>query len=183
MNTGGVQVVILCEDQQQECFIRRFLILRKCDPHRFYVKKPGAGHGSAEQFVREEFPRELRAYRSRSSYCSTCLIVGTDADKLSVEERVKSLMKACTEGGIPLREEGEQVCFAVPKRNIETWLAYLRGESVDEQTEYRKYDCPSDCQQDVEHLDEMCRQRKFRPDPPPSLSHACEEFKRLHLQH
>ncbi len=69
----------------------------------------------------------------------------------------------------------------IPKRNIETWLAYLRGEAVDEQTEYRKYDCPSDCQLDVERLDEMCRQRKFQADPPPSLAYACQEFKRLQL--
>ena len=181
MSTAGVQVVILCEDQQQECFIRRFLILRNYDPHRFYVRRPGAGRGSAEQFVREEFPRELKAYRSRSNRYSTCLVVGTDADRLSVEERVRSFLKACTDSGIPPREEGEQVCFMVPKRNVETWLAYLRGEPVDEETEYRKYDRPSDCQQDVESLDEMCRQRRLRPDPPPSLSYVCEEFRRLML--
>jgi hypothetical protein len=182
MSTAGVQVVILCEDQQQESFIRRFLILRKCDPHKFRMIKPRPGRGSAEQFVREEFPRELRAYRSQRSRRSTCLVVGTDADKLAVEERVKSLAKACTEGGVPFRERDEQVCFMIPKRNIETWLAYLRGEAVDEQTVYPRYPCPSDCQQDVKRLDEICRQRKLKPDIPPSLARACEEFKYLQLR-
>jgi hypothetical protein len=183
VSTGGVQVVILCEDQQQECFIRRFLILRRCESHELYVRKPRPGRGSAEQFVREEFPRELKAYRSRSSRCAVCLIVCIDADNLSVEERTNALMKACTDTGVSLRRNGEKVCFVVPKRNIETWLAYLRGEPVDEQGTYRKYSCPSDCQGDVKRLDEMCRQQKLRPNVPPSLALACEEFKLLHLRH
>lgn len=183
MSTASVQVVILCEDLQQECFIRRFLMLRGYRRHDFIHKLARAGCGSAEQFVREKFPRELTAYRSRSSRAATALIVCMDADNLSVEERVKSLTKACTDCRVPFRRGGEQVCFVVPKRNIETWLAYLRGEPVDEQAVYPKYDCQSKCQQDVERLDEMCRQRKFRPDPPPSLSQACEEFRRLQLPH
>ena len=183
VSTEGVQVVILCEDQQQECFIQRFLNLRKCTMRRLYVRKAPPGRGSAEQFVREELSRELKAYRSQSSRCSTCLIVGTDADNLSVQERMESLMRACTDGGVPFREKDEQVCFMIPKRNIETWLAYLRGEAVDEETVYSKYPCPSDCQRDVERLDEMCRQQKLRPDPPPSLARACEEFRHLQLRH
>lgn len=183
MSLEGVQVVILCEDQQQECFIRRFLILRKCESHELYVRKPRAGRGSAEQFVREEFPRELKAYRSRSTRRAICLIVCVDADNLSIEERTNSFVKACTEAGVSPRRKGEKVCFVVPKRNIETWLAYLRGESVDEQGTYRKYSCPSDCQADVKPLDDMCRQQKLRSGAPPSLARACEEFKLLQLRH
>ena len=183
MSTDGVHAVVLCEDQQQECFIRRFLMLRNYTWRGLYVKKPPPGRGSAEQFVREEFPRELTAYRSRSSRCAICLIVCIDADNLAVEERVNSLVKACADGGVSPRRNGEKVCFVVPKRNIETWLAYLRGEPVDEQTTYRKYSCPSDCQGDVERLDKMCREQKLRPEPPPSLPYACEEFGHLQLCH
>jgi hypothetical protein len=184
MSTKGVQVVILCEDLQQECFIRHLFRLRGYQKHQLRPEKPRPGCGSGEQFVREQFPRELaNCRRRRRSHPGTwlCLIVCMDADTQTVEDRVKSLRKACTDAGVPFRGEGEQVCFVVPKRNIETWLAYLRGEPVDEQAEYRKYACPSDCQRDVEHLDEMCRQQKLKPVPPPSLSHACEEFKRLQL--
>ncbi len=183
VSTEGVQVVILCEDQQQECFIRRFLMLRNYPMRGLYFKKPPLGRGSAEQFVREKFPRELTAYRSRSSRCAICLIVCIDADNLSVEERINSLMKACTDGGVSLRRNGERVCFVVPRRNIETWLACLRGEPVDEQKTYRKYSCPSDCQRDVERLDEMCRQQELGPGAPPSLLHACAEFEHLRLPH
>lgn len=183
MSTDGIQVVILCEDQQQESFIRRFLMLRNCTMRELYIRKSPLGRGSAEQFVREEFPRELTAYRSQSRRRATCLIVCTDADSLSVEERMKSFTKTCMDAGVPFRRTGEHVCFLVPKRNIETWLAYLRGERIDEQTAYSKYRCPSDCQRDVERLDEMCRQQELRPGAPPSLSHACAEFEHFQLPH
>ncbi|MBM4024795.1 MAG: hypothetical protein FJ280_05225 [Planctomycetes bacterium] len=161
--------------------MRRFLLLRGWQMRDLHVEKPRPGHGSGEQFVRGEFPHQLTVYRSQSRRCAICLIVCIDADSLSVEERMKSLVKACADGGVPFREPDEQVCFAVPKRNIETWLAYLRGETVDESAVYPKYDCQSRCQHDVERLDAMCRQKKSTPVPPPSLLHACEEFRRFRL--
>jgi hypothetical protein len=51
------------------------------------------------------------------------------------------------------------------------------------QAVYPKYDCQSKCQQDIERLDEMCRQKKFGPSPPSSLLYACEEFRRFQLHH
>lgn len=147
------------------------------------VEKPRAGRGSGEQFVRKEFPHQLAVYRSQSTRRAICLIVCVDADIASVDERIRSFMMACRDDGIPFRTPDEQVCFVIPKRNIETWLAYLRGESVNEQTVYPKYDCQSKCQQDVKCLDQMCRQKQLRSNPPPSLVCACEEFKHLQLCH
>ena len=60
-----VRIVVLCEDKQQEVFIRRFLIAMGWCKHRMRFEKAPAGRGAAEQFVRTRFPRELKAYRSK----------------------------------------------------------------------------------------------------------------------
>ena len=70
----------------------------------------------------------------------------------------------------------ERVLLVIPKRNIETWLAYLRGEAVDEETEYRRYDCESRCRADVDRLDEMCGRGELENVPPPSLERCCKDF-------
>jgi hypothetical protein len=108
------------------------------------------------------------------------LIVASDADEKTVEERIQTFKDACVEANIPFRKEKEQICFVIPRRNIETWLAYLRGESVDELKVYRKYDNESDCRAQVVNLDEMCRRQALKPEPPPpSLVATCDEFKRI----
>jgi hypothetical protein len=93
--------------------------------------------------------------------------VATDADAQTVEQRIQSLKNACDNADVPFREQTERIALIIPRRNIETWLAYLRGLDVDEQQEYPKYDHQSRCQGDVEHLNNMCRQHRFRATPPP----------------
>ena len=90
------------------------------------------------------------------------------------------LKAACSEAGVPFRTAEERVALAIPRRNIETWLAYLRGEEVNETDAYPKYDDESECRNEVAKLDEMCRKQKREPDPPPpSLVIGCQEFKRI----
>lgn len=181
MSTSSVEVVVLCEDRQQECFIRRFLQRRGRDHYDFRALISPAGRGSGEQWVRERFPRELKAHRSQIGRRCTWLIVATDADIQGVENRVQGFAKACNDAGVPFRKESERVMFVISKRNIETWFAYLRGESVNEVDRYRKYELESDCRNDVVRLDQMCRRQKLEPEPPPpSLVSVCNEFKRLY---
>jgi len=179
MSANSVEVVVLCEDLQQECFIRRFLQKRGRQRYDFRPLISPAGRGSGEQWVRVRFPRELKAHRSRIGRRSTWLIVATDADTQGVESRIRSFAHACDDAGVPFREQSERVIFVVPKRNIETWFAYLRGENPNERDTYPKYDSESDCRNDVVRLDEMCRQQRLAPQPPPSLEFACNEFKRI----
>jgi hypothetical protein len=179
VNRDAVGVVILSEDTQLECFIRRFLLKRNFDSRQIRTETLPQGRGSGEQWVREKFLNELKAYRSRSSRAATCLIVASDADEKTVEERIQTFEKMCTETGMAFRDQGERVAFIIPRRNIETWLAYLRGESVDEVKRYRKYEFESDCRDQVARLNEMCLQQKLTPEPPPSLESACNEFKRI----
>jgi len=178
MSSGSVQTVILCEDTQTECFIRRFLIKQGWNRRQIRAETLAKGQGSGEQWVRKRFLAELKAYRSRSGRAATCLIVTSDADDMTVNARVQTFKAACDEAGVPFRQDGERVLFIIPRRNIETWLAYLRGEQVNEVDPYRKYRCESECRDQVARLDRMCRENELDPEPPPSLEYACNEFGR-----
>lgn len=172
----NVRYILLCEDEQMACFIRRFLKERNIPRHDIRELIAPAGRGSGEQWVRVRYPDELLAIRSMPG---VALMVGTDADVGTVAERIASLDEECKKRGVPVRGRGEKVAILVPKRNIETWLAYLRQESVDESQCYPKYPSESDCRNDVRELERMCREQKLRDPVPPSLKAACAEFRNV----
>jgi hypothetical protein len=160
MSQDAVLAVVLCEDTQTECFIRRFLVKRDWDRRQIRTETLPAGKGSGLVWVREKFVNELKAYRSRSTRAATCLIVASDADDRAVDERIQTFKDACAEANVPFRKEGERVIFVIPRRNIETWLAYLRGQSVNEVDAYPKYDNEGDCRGQVTKLHDLCRRQK-----------------------
>lgn len=171
-----VKVVLLCEDLQLATFMRRFLKRRGWQAHEIREEIAPPGQGSGEQWVRERYPHELTAARARGK---VVLVVGTDADTMSVEDRVASLDRQCQAYQALPRKGHEPVIMVVPKRNIETWFAYLRGETVDEKTSYPRYANESDCRTDVGVLDEMCNAGKLRQPAPGSLQLACAEFDKI----
>lgn len=65
MNIRRVKIVLLCEDSQHEAFVRRFLKGMSWNTREIRVEKSPSAGGSAEQWVRENFPRELKIYRQR----------------------------------------------------------------------------------------------------------------------
>lgn len=176
---SGVSVILLCEDAQTDTFVRRFLKRRKFR----HFKSSGFPHGSGsgEQWVRERYPHELQAIRQIPD---ACLIVVTDADVHSTESRRAQLDAECDKKGIPRRNEGDRVLVIVPRRNIETWLAYLAGDEVDEETRYPRLKREGDCDRHAEELFRMCHERqRLREPAPPSLREACDdEYPRLRLR-
>lgn len=88
--------------------------------------------------MRELYPMEVKAYRSKKNYLAISLVVVIDADKYTVADRLHQLDTALEEDSQPRRQEEEQIAIFVPKRNIETWIYYLQGETVDEETAYPK---------------------------------------------
>ncbi|MDY6803888.1 MAG: hypothetical protein SXA11_08785 [Cyanobacteriota bacterium] len=185
MGKRKIQVIILCEDRQQEVFARHFLIKKSCfKPGEIRVLPLPDGKQSGEQYVRETYPKQVKLYRSQSTYRSVCLIVLTDADpKYSVKQRLDSLDSALEENeeySQPKRQPQEKIAIFVPKRNIETWICYLRGETVDEETKYPKLAKPGDCKNDVDILLDWCNSNAGLPeDAPPSLQAACGELQRI----
>jgi hypothetical protein len=172
----NVQVVILCEDRQHEALARRFLARAGTQFRVQRVERSPKGRGSGEQFVRERYPKELAYYRARKHRVGQALVVVVDADMSGVAARIEQLETANVEAkGEPRRAE-ERVAIFVPARNIETWFAYLDGQTVNQTDEYRRLERERDCQRHVDALYEMCQRKALRAPAPPSLEAACVEY-------
>ena len=67
----------------------------------------------------------------------------------------------------------------VPRRNIETWFAYLDGQSVEESRDYGAWKS-KDPRPFAEELYRMCHEdQRLRNPAPVSLEESCEEYRRL----
>ena len=128
---SGVRITLLCEDSQTDAFVRRFLRRRNFRGRDIRTLPLPDGSRSGEQWVRERYPGELRAIRGCQG---AFLVVVTDADQYSTATRRAQLDAACEEKQIPQRDDCDPVLVIVPRRNIETWLAYLDGTEVDERS-------------------------------------------------
>jgi hypothetical protein len=73
----------------------------------------------------------------------------------------------------------EAIAIFIPKRNIETWIHYLQGESVDEEREFSKFTNESDCKPYVDQLVSQCFRGDLDPQAPSSLKTACRELQRI----
>jgi hypothetical protein len=100
-----------------------------------------------------------------------------DADGRDTAARIDQLEEDAVAAGHPRRQGDERVAIFVPARNIETWIAYLDGESVNEKDCYPCLDRQRDCQRHVDNLYEMCQQGSLRQPSPPSLDTACMEYR------
>jgi len=76
----------------------------------------------------------------------------------------------------------ELIAYIIPKWHIQTWIAYLDGENVDEadKTTYKKmYGKISelkDVHPFIDRLADNCRENKQLESPPDSLVATCQEF-------
>ena len=178
--TRRVQLVVLCEDQQHETFVRRFLKKRRgWNARQVRFLAAPTGRGAGEQFVRERFPEELGGYRSNRNLVSQGLIVMLDGDNAGLKKRLRSLNDSCRSSGVDPRRNDDRVAVFVPTRNIETWLAWLDGKPVDEKKTYPKLARPKDCQRHVDELVRMCDEGALGSSAPSALQDASKEYKRL----
>ena len=134
---------------------------------RIRVEIAPPGRGAAERYVRDRFPGELAAYRR--THVSVVLIVMLDGDRVGTTGRVRELDASCKEQGGPARQPDEDVLVFVPTWRIESWFAYLDGETIREnKRDYPRLRRESDCQRHVEALSEICRNGRLR-EPAPSF--------------
>ena len=163
-----LKITVLCEDKQHGAFIRRFL--KKRNREVYVVPRPNSGAG--ERFVRDQFPAFLDAVRKRDGILVTMI----DGDNHSIEKRLRQLDETCSKRGVSPRQPNDKVVVFVPVRNIETWLAYLDGEAVNETDTYPKLRKESECIRHVNALYDMCKTGRLRSPAPPSLETACQEY-------
>jgi hypothetical protein len=172
-----VRAVILCEDRQQEVFVRTFLAA--CGISLVRVRINPDGRGSAEQYVRENYLAEVRTFRSKfPAQPDIRLVVMTDADKRTAQERFQSLEHVLEQNGLPTRQPQERIGVFIPKRNIETWIYFLKGRPVNEEEAYPYLRKQSECKPEVERLAQN-RRNPLPKDAPPSLCDACQELPRI----
>lgn len=173
------QVVVLCEDRQQEVFARHFLAKCGVNRRRIQAKVAPLGLGAAEQYVRNQYPAEVREYRVRCNHLNIALVVMLDADAGNVAEHLKELENSLRQMSMPPRQPDEKIGIFVPKRNIETWIHYLQGKAVNEIDEYPRFTGNEGaCKPWVEKLAKD-RHVPLREDAPPSLRAACDELPRI----
>jgi hypothetical protein len=115
-------VIVLAEDERHQRFVRHFLYQKGLSTHQIRMEPLPSGKGCGEQWVRERYPTTVKAYRERSARARTALVVVIDADTCDADRRGRQLREAIT--------------HFVPKRNIETWVLFLDGRSVDEDKDY-----------------------------------------------
>jgi hypothetical protein len=174
---------VLCEDAQSACFIRRFLKLRNIENHAIREEIAPAGEGSARHWVRQQYPKFLNDYVRKGGLH---MIVCVDADTATVMKTQTDLDNACKTMDVASRTPTECVAFVIPRRNIETWLGYLSGQTVDEITDYSPHGShranKSTCESAVRTLAEYCyNQKKPKVPFPASLDEACKEARRIDL--
>ncbi|UCE60141.1 MAG: hypothetical protein JSU63_00025 [Phycisphaerales bacterium] len=172
-----VRLVVVCEDLMHEVFARAFLYRRGMKRHQLTFKS--APQGDAKQYVCTEVCCELTELR-RSSGTNRGILYLIDADNLTVDRRRQTVISACRKAQVPPPQDHEPVFGFIPKWEVENWLAYLRGETVDESSNrYPKYSrCESEAYPLVEDLGERC-ERQSLPDAPPSLQTACQDYPRF----
>lgn len=179
MSQRRVQIVILCEDRQQEVFARYFLKKRGFTG-RFRANICPEGSQAGEQYVRTHYPEEVKAYRQKRNQVSIGLVVLIDADTGTLEARLNELASVLDEDEQKNREPNEAIAIFVPKRNIETWIHYLQGETVNEEAVYAKFkNNEAVCKTAVEDLADRCYSQSLPEDAPRSLQAACGELQRL----
>jgi hypothetical protein len=167
------QVAVCCEDLQQRCFIHRYLTRKGLNARRIrFLQCPA---GDAKQFVRRNHVVEVRAMRARQ-HLRAGVISMLDADNVMVEDRKDELDRALQQAGLEPRQGSERVAVLVPRRNIETWIHALLGETVDETTTYPRFrGRESSCQEAVDRFVRRCP-NDMGPGDLPSLLDGCREL-------
>jgi hypothetical protein len=135
MSSRVSKAVLLCEDQEHERLVIAFL--KQCG-----IRSPGRvlrlrvasklRAGGNIGWVLDEFPNELRVFRSRQTKAESLLIVVIDADNASVENRRRELNERAERAGLEPIQKDEAIALLVPKRHIETWIRALLGDTVKE---------------------------------------------------
>lgn len=169
-----LRVVILSEGKRDYDFVRRYLQHRigkeKIEVTR--VDTGPDGQGSGEQRIREHYPAELHTLRTRASK-NACLIVMVDGDRHTASQRRQQLE------ALAPRQDTDVAPIIIPCRNIETWFAWLDGQDVDEQDNYKsQYGKGTKAGKYGERMAQYCAAHDATKALP-SIRQACDELNRM----
>jgi hypothetical protein len=127
MRRLGIRWWLLCEDHKTAKFARGLLQPIFSRPPE--VRVAPRGGGSAEQWVVERYPIEVKKLHAIRATEKAALVVFVDGDSAGVEARLSALS----------RSEENRVAILVPTWSIETWLFWLCvRHPVNETTAYKR---------------------------------------------
>ena len=149
MANREVSITILCEDLQQEVFIRHWLQALGFKTQKMRILRSPSGRGAGEQFVKERYAIEVQ-----------------------LSEQLQTIKQSP-------RSEREQIALLIPKRNIETWIYAVAGVEVDEVTIYAKLPNESQCKESVWQFVRTHQYQEELNSAPNSLQVAWQEMKRI----
>ncbi len=173
------QYTILCEDAQMRTFLTSFLKCQGIKAHKIAVVPIPAGAGCGEAHVRTGLPKEVELLH-RNKHLRKTLLVCIDADKYSYDERKQMLHKSYSDSFPGSDIDDEMMLIWIPKREIETWIAYLKGENVDEEMEFRHGGQPVSCKKEANLMHGFLQNdEESGDDVLPSLQKAKEEYVRI----
>lgn len=175
----GINVVILCEDEYHYGFIKNYMVNLGFSKYKIKPICAPSGKGSGKQFVKDNYAKRVKAYRSRKNNLSLILVVIIDADEQDISDIKNNLDISL---GKEKRELDENIAIFIPKWHIETWMFYLEtNEEVDENKRYKNKVTitPNEA---AKKLYEICKNSliSLPENAPSSLKIACgQELKRL----
>lgn len=185
------EVTILCEDIDQERFIREYLICRGWSDRK--IKNFGNFKGRTKNnnaLILKHYPDIVKSYQRRK-YRNIAVVVMIDADEETLHERMRSLHTVLDETAGNLnrdpRLKDDKIAIFVPARNIETWFYYINhfGQACDEITDYKNKSITIKERIELaKHsakilAEEICPHGVDRIALP-SLRYACTELQRLY---
>ncbi len=184
MNRPAI-VVGIVEDVNQQTLLWKHLRKRGYSHHQIrieYKRRSNESDSRTGGLTRlyEDYAKEVEGLRAILSRRSGVLVVVADADNLTVAERIAVLDAKLVEADKPARRHDEPIFFVIPRRNIETWIHYLAGNSVDEKTDYKSRCSQTEINEAPARFANLTWPREPLPaDCPPSLTSACDELWRI----
>jgi hypothetical protein len=139
MKNSPSQVVVLAEDLLQFNFARRYLM--RLGLPSGVIRSAGfpAGRQAGEQWVRDKYAAEVIRLRQRQARGALVVVIDADRHRTGRERQLAEILDQAAQ---PARGPEEPVAHFVPRRNIETWILCLTGETVDEDTDYKSGNRP-----------------------------------------
>lgn len=184
------EVTILCEDIDQERFIREYLSCRGLDDRKIkdFGNPKGRDIKNNNALILKHYPELIKSHRTRK-HRNLAVVVMIDADEDSVSDKMRSLHKKLDEAAGNLNKDtrlpNEKVAIFVPARNIETWFYYImEGQECNEINKYKDDNMSAEeriklAKSAAKKLArEICPQGADRITLP-SLRYACRELQRL----
>jgi hypothetical protein len=156
---------------------KRGLTYRHCRFERA-AKRSG---GSGEQFIRKQYPVEVKEHRRRIGKGASALLVAmVDADRGETQHRAQQLLGALKNAELEQPGNNEAISVLIPRHHVETWIRALLGIQVDEINDYKKPESTGkEIRNAAERLHQWTRPTASPDDTyPQSLKDSLPEWRR-----